>query len=85
MNVPQKTLDSRGDDKLTSVGAYCSTSRMACMIRFVGGPAGGLSGLYDHDEFDHINFAFLDSRRTYQYKKTGFRTYSLDSVIGAGA
>jgi hypothetical protein len=49
------------------IGLLYSTSPRACMIRFIGGPYDGQSGLFDSCYVDQISFSHSDTRVTYNY------------------
>lgn len=54
------------------IGLTYSTSHNACIIRFVGGPWDGKTGLFDHDKYDGI----CDGRGA-TYKRIAPRTFGI--------
>ncbi len=48
-------------------GQSYSTSPNCCIIKFVGGPWDGKSGLYDHHNFQSIQVCKSEERKTYSY------------------
>lgn len=49
------------------IGQAWSASLNAGMVRLVGGPYDGQSGLYDHNAFDAIAFCDAQQKVTHEY------------------
>ena len=60
------------------IGQSYSTSQNACMLTLVGGPYDGESGLFDHNQYDSIQFCNSEKRVTYIYKLYLGREYIFD-------
>lgn len=50
------------------VGQVYSMSANCGIIKFVGGPYDGRSGLYDHNQYDQIAFSHAEERATHSYE-----------------
>jgi hypothetical protein len=63
------------------IGQTYSMSRNACMIRFIGGPYDGQSGLYDGAFYDSIGFITEGASYSYVPLEKGKPVYRLNRVI----
>ena len=63
-------------------GYAWSTSGNACMIHFRGGPYDGQEGLFGHDRYDSIQVSCYSERKTYRYRKSASREYTLHDSYG---
>lgn len=63
------------------IGHLYSTSQNACIIRFVGGPYDGQSGLYDHDRFHSIQFSDARKDQTHVYEPIRSEVYGFVKTV----
>lgn len=63
------------------IGQTYSISQNACMITLVGGPYDGESGLFDHSQWQSIQFSNCEEKVTHIYKPSKVaRTYMYESA-----
>ena len=62
------------------IGQSYSISQNACMITLVGGPYDGESGLFDHAQWQSIQFSHCEEKVTHIYKPKPWtpRTYEYE-------